>query len=1100
MGLIKVTRENVALNCSTWKNGISPIDFSAQVIVELYPSLKKIKKDEDVNDFQRLLTILEKVSANTKKHNYTKKALIGLVKALFLDSLEISDLKDLIKDSGYCQFPPSLSENMSFRSVSQNPPKLRTDYGEEEYIQSNNDKVSKRTKKEAIEKTDNSKAETLKKKTETDGIKAPAVHKSPTSGITENSLAKNLLASLYESTPSCRDDQLHTWEWFLSEEEYKKIKSFIASNTIPTPAKLDSDFAKLIKLYIGEFFKREWDGSNNPFMTLEDSINNNFKNYNLICCKTGTIPYTKINDTHQQTLFVDGGLPIHYINSKLDSNSKNMFIDSLSLLLDDDDILIAEGEYKLGKSTSTALRESYHRGIGHSIYGYINAIRCNKPTWNVSDDNHPDFIDFVEKVKDARIVQENRRKFKMQYSLWTYCENSHFLEFSLTPTIRFKPIENSGQRHFAITPKKLHDWGVKLNSAQFKIHVQNQTLLFSWCYSGDYISQGLKDSIELLPITDSNISDNTLKSPDIRLTCEQEEIYFSLPENAVIQPQKKGIIQFYTNDNPSMALWQSNKGNQPFRWSGIIFDKSKYTLEGSLPFLDINDNYGWITFEDSIKIYDSEKGKSITINNQKESLLATIEKNSLHNIADSPIIHPSCITDNKFKHSENNKSIDVYLVNQKNIKFIVRDSDSEEPIKQDVFDDVYSVLYQVIDNNPDTEKTWVEYKANKELQPGLYKFLIAFRNQSATLYCYTLPKDAKIGTHLGDPHTITFHHIGNVVSLDGLDQKSSKDVTTFKIANTNKKKTFEFAVDGIRIKTYNPEPQVNTYINGIETHDNLLLPYAEDIKISIISSKTCNSYYLSDNDKVYKRLFDSLQKRWENNNDKDVLKYISINEIFPDIDISECRDLNSIRYYTKEISKDTTTDSLCLLKISDNEILHMPSSNILNVAMEMVKKHGDCLLFQSLKNGYQTSYYTTVHLYQKTAERILNTDYQIKQDNLSDYVNNRYWTKDHFYVQFEIACEHKIYFAELDSLLSLIWNSKKKIFNSSSNKTTTNRFYDFLSGYSNYCFKNNSKANISGLKRLAKEFQFDWNNLSSRNSNFVFDNYTLDVYKKLIIK
>ena len=38
MGLIKTKRSHVAMNCSTIKGGIIPVEYSALVIVELFPN------------------------------------------------------------------------------------------------------------------------------------------------------------------------------------------------------------------------------------------------------------------------------------------------------------------------------------------------------------------------------------------------------------------------------------------------------------------------------------------------------------------------------------------------------------------------------------------------------------------------------------------------------------------------------------------------------------------------------------------------------------------------------------------------------------------------------------------------------------------------------------------------------------------------------------------------------------------------------------------------------------------------------------------------------------------------------------------------------
>lgn len=119
MGLIKTKRSHVAMNCSTIPGGITPAEYSA-LVVELFPVLKLLKKDEDATEYQHLLAILETVRDQAKKHKYSKVSLVKMVKDRFLSNLSIDDLKAIIKDSAFCQFPESLALSMRFKGVSAN--------------------------------------------------------------------------------------------------------------------------------------------------------------------------------------------------------------------------------------------------------------------------------------------------------------------------------------------------------------------------------------------------------------------------------------------------------------------------------------------------------------------------------------------------------------------------------------------------------------------------------------------------------------------------------------------------------------------------------------------------------------------------------------------------------------------------------------------------------------------------------------------------------------------------------------------------------------------------------------------------------------------
>ena len=132
MGAIKTKIGQVALNCSTLQGGVSPIEFSANVIVEMFPDVKAYSKDSDALAFMRLMRILDEVREMAKRRNYSKKALIALVEERILSPLSLDDLKEIIKDSAFYWFPDSMDSAMHFRDISKNPPQLRTNYGNEE--------------------------------------------------------------------------------------------------------------------------------------------------------------------------------------------------------------------------------------------------------------------------------------------------------------------------------------------------------------------------------------------------------------------------------------------------------------------------------------------------------------------------------------------------------------------------------------------------------------------------------------------------------------------------------------------------------------------------------------------------------------------------------------------------------------------------------------------------------------------------------------------------------------------------------------------------------------------------------------------------------
>ena len=72
-----------------------------------------------------------------------------------------------------------------------------------------------------------------------------------------------------------------------------------------------------------------------------------------------------------------------------------------------------------------------------------------------------------------------------------------------------------------------------------------------------------------------------------------------------------------------------------------------------------------------------------------------------------------------------------------------------------------------------------------------------------------------------------------------------------------------------------------------------------------------------------------------------------------------------------------------------------------------------------------------------------------------------------------------MYFAFSDPLLGMCWDREKKIFLDVTKTKFKKNLLCFLQGYIDYTNKNSTDLSIAGLKRLAREFLFDWKNIKS---------------------
>ena len=138
----------------------------------------------------------------------------------------------------------------------------------------------------------------------------------------------------------------------------------------------------------------------------------------------------------------------------------------------------------------------------------------------------------------------------------------------------------------------------------------------------------------------------------------------------------------------------------------------------------------------------------------------------------------------------------------------------------------------------------------------------------------------------------------------------------------------------------------------------------------------------------------------------------------------------------------------------------------------------DSLLFQSLKDISYTDVFYAPKFISRTGQDVKNN---VKKDErqrkLADYAdmnNRKSFVTDYAYQQFEIACEHKLYFPVFDPLLGMCWDVNNKTFLDVTKTKFKKNLLCFLQGYIDYTNKYSHELCIAGLKRLAREFLFDW--------------------------
>lgn len=1037
----------------------------------LYPYVNTIIL-EDKDTKETIIPIIKSIKKYTNRQkglqSFSLEGLRHFFGTRWLQSLDLNIQKILlngislisdIQDDGSFSIKGNEKVYTNYLNGRVTYPDVSNNYGTEEYIV---EEGAPDVSKERLE------LETSKKDKE-----------SPKPNVNvDNSPFIRLYDKLKDADPENRNKARFVWQWFLRLDEYESIKKCLANHKIPKPSSWDNKTVRLLALYIGEFYKREYENNVNPFIQLgKETPNYSFgkqEEYKKICEILSIKAYRLNKQVHLFTLYVNGGLPIHNISSKLDDDNSNKFIEGLSKLLDaEDEIDKAEGEEALGKvtNTATALRESFCQGSGHSIFEYIQAIITNSKTWDESDGKYSDFCDFTEKIKEANKKAVERKKFKLAYTLWTYNDedNHGFKEFVLKPQLRFNP-EEDGERHYAISKQRLIKWGLTNPPSQFSLRIGDEILNFTICCNGDYLSWDMVDRIDL-PVLSNNLDPEDLLHNHLNIFVEQLDAESHQIEKDYNLPFKRGFLQFYTNDNPSMASWSSYKGARSFLWSGLLYDKKRFHLLSDVSTIDLNDFFGWVYFTDFVSFEDSKKGKIHTFYNSKGRIYAKPSAQSLHKkIIESPCIVQNYLLEGLVKCTIRGEQSHAYIIKSSNIVFDVFRVANDEKVN------ITSVVeYKSAKDYIDSTSLWNKY-TSKNLEQGLYVFRLSNARYSTEIICYVLPENAKISYQSDStPYLIKFNNFANVI-IEGLPSTHKNNIIIYRITNNNVD-AFDVTIGDsngcILLQIYHPKPQTHIFLYGKELIQKpILIAYADEIEVKYISTHFCSNFHLFEKNEVYKRLFDALTATVTGKRSSLLTERIKIK-----IGEKESNSSLEVRIYTQEFQKQLVSSSnMYLLDLENNQVVTLDDSNLDSIQDGRHNK----LLFQSLKDLDYTDVYYAPKFISKSGQKVANNEKnRLRTNRLTQFVNENppAFLTDYAYQQFEIASEHKLFFAVFDSLISLCWDAKKNAFLDVGKKPFKKNLLNFLVKYITYATNNSKKPSVAGLKRLAREFLFDWESI-----------------------
>lgn len=878
-----------------------------------------------------------------------------------------------------------------------------------------------------------------------------------------------------------RSKDAYAWQWFLSNDEYCALKDCVQTNSIPTPSIMFETTSKLLSLYIGEFYKREYDGSNNPFTGLDYR-----PNYDKLCKALGIIPYSNINNAHLHTLYAGGGLPVHYLAQKLDKEKSTTLVDALSYLIDpEDDFDIYLGEILIERVGSTAVRESYAKK--HSIFEYINACKTEK-AWAEEDSTLDDFRCFIQNIGNAKKRATERKKFRLTFNLWTEynTDGKEVTDCYLYPKINFWP-EHNGERHYAITENRLKNWGVKESHPSFNLRIKEDSMIikeffYTRCINGDFIPSVFERQHELEAKRIKDVTAVFLSGSEYVISIiDPETNKETIIANAIQPAFKEGYLRLYTNDNDEQqSFWTSEKGRYSFELAGIIFSKLRYIPyhENGVKIYDLNEELGWAYFQSSANFEDLSTHRCVTFYNTKGQIYAIPQKSCIHQLTTNctAITMDSVHSDGSVRCVINGNEDTAYLVNPKGIEFSVYSCEKDAELKDK------HVEYRKFD-----KQDWAEYKTSENLAQGLYVFRLTSRGYSTQVNCYVIAKEATIELDRNNG-LIKPLSIDKLVSGDGLIANKNGNFSAQVFDN---KKEFIFNIDGkIFFSTYNPcfEAYIELYGELLPEGSKAIIAYASHYHVTDI--KEGKKYTLDKHRGLYKGLFNKLTNTAKSVNPAEISGKIGVQ-------ISGY----NLHAFTDEITIDLPLNDgrFYLLSLDDNAEVKTVSVETLDNLKQEVQT--DSLLFQSLNNQLTPpdKYYAPLFISKHNRQLSHKDKLAARQQKIQGFQDDRTFTENIAFKQFEIACYHHLYFAFSDILLSMAWRkargNKQARFATDDTKFKDNVF-QFLKGYLDFCDKKQSKPNVEGLKRFAVEFLFDWS-IIKKKVNEANDNYFSDLYNKI---
>lgn len=867
------------------------------------------------------------------------------------------------------------------------------------------------------------------------------------------------------------DAPTYTWQWLLTKDEYEKIQRCVANNAnaIPSPSNMKPCIAKLLVLYLGEYFKREYDGEKAPIKLKPQQLDKVIELAGIPLYKSDKDRNAKLH-----SIYVYGGLQVHHIATK----KPGYLIKALRHWMHDDSDC---GDILNASNHSIALKQSFNQN--QSIYTYVSYLMNEQRVWAQSDDNEQDFSNF------KAILAGHKDKLGACYYLYS-TDKDLLIQRVLTLRPEYNN-EEGGARHYAISKDRLATWGVGEDLTHFTIILyENKAeilkIYFNICCNGDYIEFSERNEFKLPWLSNFHWSDvafDVQNGANRELRIEYENGIKDIIISKQLPTEEKGYVQFYTDDEPkSGQKWVSTKGKRKYRYSGLLYDTTKWKCNGKATI--INDA-GWVVFDEQIDIYSIAEGKYKTFINKSE---IEVRSSDFVNLLQCPII--KCW---EFL-TKDNDTITPYII-CKNPSFTAFDVRSQEEIDSQKL----SITYQIIGSG--STQTWQSYNVDTQLYSGLIDFKVEKKDASGNIlgstivHCLMLKiKEKPSIANILKVNTENKFIRCNIEGLHQNDVSATLGNTTLEVSASphepNKIKIkdnpngqcqdikieINFGGNTLSLTTYRPvnEAFITNLSSSKVQPQTIPIIFADKYIITRINADNGYLSRISEKEEINRYLLDYLAPCA---NTSGVLDKYDLNNIAPELGENNY----VVAPYTKELDLENSENifsdnNMFFLTFKDNQLTEIKGSSDVS-AIQGGGKEG--LLFQSLEDvSIAVDYYAPKYISGKKNEPKIYEESKISQRQSRIRNNINYIQSKSTCKQFEIACLHKLYFAVFDQLLAICWNDKKNTILDLSIKKEFKTFeknaLTFLKAYIGY----SENPDIEGLNRLAREFCFSWKKMT----------------------